>query len=191
MEKASFTRIDESTRADWEIVERCGAASLATLAERVLEQLTRLGSPGTDQPFQITRLQHSLQAATRAERDGAEEELVVATLLHDIGDDLAPYAHADFAATILKPYVSERTHWIIEQHDVFQGKYYWDKIGMDPNAREKFRSRPWFDACEAFCRDWDCPSFDPEYDTLPLEHFVPAVRRIFARTPYSARGTDN
>lgn len=187
MLKATFTSIDESTREDWEIIARCEEAEMVGLADRVLAAVRRLGDG--PQPFRITRLQHSLQAATRAFRDGADEEMVVAALVHDVGDELAPYAHAALAASILKPYVSERTHWIVEQHDIFQGKHYWDKIGMDPDAREEFRGHPWFDDCEAFCRDWDCPSFDPTYDTLPMEHFEPMVRRVFGRTPYAARGT--
>lgn len=185
MEKATFTRIDQSTSEDWEIIARYDQALLDTLPDRVLALLRRLGEEG--QPFPVTRLEHSLQTATRALRDGAEEEMVVASLLHDIGDEYAPYEHASFAASILKPYVSERTHWIVEHHDVFQGKYFWDKIGLDPDARERFRGHEWFDACEAFCLDWDCPSFDPAYDTLPLEHFEPMVRRVFARDPYSTR----
>lgn len=185
MGKAKFIRIDQSTREDWADIERCEQTHLATLPDRLLAVLKRLGEG--DQPYQVTRLEHSLQTATRALRDRAEEELVVAALLHDIGDEFAPANHAAFAASIIKPYVSKRTHWIIEQHDVFQGAYYWDKVGLDPNKREQFRDHEWFDACEAFCRDWDCPSFDPTYDTLPLEHFEPMVRHVFARDPYAAR----
>lgn len=184
MTKARFTRIDQSTREDWEIIIRCELSQLAALADRVLALLRRLGEG--EQPYRVTRMEHSLQTATRALRDGAEEEMVVAALLHDIGDEYAPENHAVFAASILKPYVSKRTHWIVEQHDVFQGAYYWDKVGLDPNKREQFRGHEWFEACEAFCRDWDCPSFDPDYDSLPLEHFEPMVRRVFARDPYAA-----
>lgn len=187
MEKARFTRIDESTREDWLIVARYEEAYATALPDRVLDLLRRMGSDEEGQPYRITRLAHSLQTATRALRDQAEDELVVAALLHDLGDELAPHNHAEFAAAILKPYVSEQTCWIVRHHDEFQGKYFWGEIGLDPDTRDKYRDSPWFDAAEAFCRDWDCPSFDPSYDTLPLDRFEPMVRRIFAREPYSAR----
>lgn len=187
MEKAKFTSIDQSTREDWAIWRRHMERDIATLPDRLLALLVRMGENEQEQPFQVTRLEHSLQTATRALRDSAEEELVVAALLHDIGDELAPFDHAAFAASVLRPYVSERTSWIVEHHDVFQGKYCWDKVDLDPDTREKFRGHEWFGDCEAFCRDWDCPSFDPAYDSLPLEHFEPMLRRIFARAPYASR----
>ncbi|MFF1398495.1 HD domain-containing protein [Streptomyces sp. NPDC058287] len=186
MDKAQFTSIDRSTRRDWEIIAQYDEGHLAELPDRLLEVLARMGEGDRDQPYQVTRLEHCLQTATRALLDGAEEEMVVAALLHDIGDELALFDHAEFAASILKPYVSRKTHWIIQQHDVFQGKYYWDHLDLDPDTREKFRDHPWFDACEAFCLNWDCPSFDPDYESLPLEHFVPMVRGIFARKPFAA-----
>jgi len=132
----------------------------------------------------IDRHQHSLQTATRALRDDAEEELVVAALLHDIGDLLAPTNHAALAANILRPYVSPKTHWIVEHHGIFQGYYFWHHIGRDRNAREQFRDHPYFDVTAAFCHNWDQESFDPDYDTLPLTSFEPLVRRIFAREPW-------
>lgn len=184
-QKAAFTRIDASTREDWQIVLRYDEQHLADVPDRLLAMLRRMGEG--EQPYQVTRLEHCLQTATRALRDGAEEEMVVAALVHDIGDELALFDHAAFAASILKPFVSERTHWIVEHHDVFQGKYWWDKVDLDPDARERFRGHEWFDACEAFCLQWDCPSFDPAYDALPLEHFEPMLRRVFTRTPFAAR----
>lgn len=187
MAKAQFTSIDQSTRADWEIVARYEETQLATLPDRLLAMLRRMGEHEQEHPYQVSRLEHCLQTATRSLRDGAEEEIVVAALLHDIGDELAPYDHAEFAASILKPYVSARTHWIVQHHDVFQGKYWWDKIDLDPDARDNFLGHPWYGYCEAFCRDWDRPSFDPTYDSLPLAHFEPMLRRVFARTPF----TDN
>ncbi|MFE7423341.1 HD domain-containing protein [Rhodococcus sp. NPDC057529] len=184
MEKAQFTRIDESTRQDWQVIAQYDDEHQCELPARVLEMLTRMG--GDNQPYQVSRLEHCLQAASRAERDGADEEMIVAALVHDIGDELALYDHAEFAASILKPYVSRKTHWIIQQHDIFQGKYYWDHLDLNPDERERFRDHPWFDDCERFCRDWDCPSFDPDYPTLPLEHFEPMVKRVFGRTPFAA-----
>ena len=132
----------------------------------------------------IDRYQHSLQTATRAFRDGAEEEVVVAALLHDIGDLLAPENHAALAAAILKPYVTPGTHWMLEHHAIFQGYYFWHHIGGDRYAREKFRGHPYFKPTAEFCHNWDQESFDPSYDTLPLTSFEPMVRRIFAREPW-------
>lgn len=183
MGKAAFTRIDKSTRRDWEIIASHDADYLAGLADSVIATLKRLGEG--HQPYQISRLDHCLQTAARAEADGADEEMIVAALLHDIGDELALFDHAAYAASILRPFVSERTHWIVKHHDVFQGHYYWDKVGGDKDARERFRGHPWFEDCEAFCRDWDCPSFDPAFPTPSLDHFIPMVERIFARKPYS------
>lgn len=183
MQKAKFTRIDESTHKDWEVIQQYDNAYLAGLPDTILATLERLGEG--HQPYQVSRLEHCLQTASRAERDDASEEMIVAALLHDIGDELALFDHAEYAASILKPFVSEKTHWVVQHHDVFQGAYYWDKIGGNAEARERFRGHPWFDACETFCRAWDCPSFDPTYDTMSFEYFAPMVRRIFARPPYS------
>lgn len=182
MAKAEFTRIDHSTREDWAVVQQFDTEYLAGLPATILDTLKRLGEG--HQPYQVSRLEHCLQTATRAEHDGASEEMIVAALLHDIGDELALFDHAQYAAAILKPFVSEKTHWIIQHHDIFQGAYYWQHMDMDPNSRERFRGHPWFDDCEAFCRDWDCLSFDPSYSSHTLAHFEPMARRIFARTPY-------
>lgn len=181
--KATFTRIDQSTAEDWQVILAHDVEYLDGLPNTVVATLKRLGEG--HQPYQVTRLEHCLQTATRAARAGAEEEMIVAALLHDIGDELALFDHASYAASIIRPFVSEKTHWIVKHHDVFQGYYYWDKLGADKHARERFRDHPWFDDCEAFCREWDCPSFDPEYDSLPLDHFMPMVQRIFSRQPYS------
>ena len=132
----------------------------------------------------MDRLEHSLQCATRAYRDEANEEMVIAALLHDIGDLLAPLNHSEMAAAVLKPYVSEETYWIVKHHGIFQAYYYAHHIGGDPNAREQFRDHPCFEATVQFCEMWDQPSFDPAYATMPLEHFEPMLRRIFARDPH-------
>lgn len=184
MDKVRFTRIDESTREDWALIQRFDTEYLAKLPDTILNTLKRLGEG--HQPYKISRLEHCLQTATRAERDGASEEMIVAALLHDIGDELALFDHAQYAASIIKPFVSKKTHWIVQHHDIFQGAYYWQHLDMDPDSREHFRGHPWFDACEAFCRDWDCPSFDPDYPTHALEHFIPMVKRIFARPPFTS-----
>ena len=127
--------------------------------------------------FPIDRLQHSLQTATRAHRDGRDEEYVVMALLHDIGDTLGSFNHPDVAAAILKPFVSEQNHWIAGNHGAFQGYYYFHHLGMDRNMRERFRDNPHFDACAEFCEKYDQAAFDPDYPSEPLDFFEPMVRR--------------
>mgnify|MGYP006262167169 FL=1 len=136
--------------------------------------------------YQVSRLEHSLQSATRAFRAGESEEMVVAALLHDIGDELAPMNHSEYAATILKPYVSEKTHWIVEKHGEFQAYYYAHHLGGNRNKRDKYKGHKYFDACVNFCEKYDQCSFDPNYESYPLEKFEPMVRNIFARKPYSS-----
>ena len=137
----------------------------------------------------MDRLEHSLQSATRAYRDGADEEMVVAALLHDIGDLLSPYNHSEMAAAVLRPYVSEKTHWIVRHHGLFQSYYYAHHTGGDRNARDAYRDHPWYQDTVDFCHKWDQSSFDPDYESLPLEFFEPMVRRIFAREPFSEART--
>ncbi len=180
---ATYTRMEDGTQEDYLLLREHTKPLLKQVADHALALLLNLqeSSPGN----LIDRYQHSLQTATRAFRDGAEEEVVVAALLHDIGDSLAPRNHAELAAAIIKPYVSPKTHWIIEHHGIFQGYYFWHHIGGDRYAREKFRGHPYFDSTVEFCHKWDQESFDPNYDTLPLSFFEPMVHRIFARTPWS------
>ncbi len=182
MESVSFTRMEDGTRAEYELLDRLwNNHHQSGVADNVLAMLKTLEGPKLG--YKIDRYQHSLQSATRALRDGADEEAVVCALLHDIGDTLAPDNHSDLAAAILKPYVSEANHWIVKHHAVFQGYYYWHHLDGDRNARERYRGHPQFEACAAFCARYDQNCFDPDYDTLPLEHFEPMVRRIFARAP--------
>ena len=179
MDVVGFIRMEDGTREEYEFLAGLEAAYAGGLADRVLDYFR-----GLDQTFEgyaVTRQEHGLQAATRALRDGADEEMVVAALLHDIGDALAPHNHGAFAAAILKPYVSERTYWIVKYHGIFQAWYYAHHLGGDRNARDRLRDHPYFQATVDFCHDWDQASFDPDYDTLPLEHFEPMVRRVFAR----------
>lgn len=178
--KVSFTAMEHGTRADYDLALEHDNSNVAATAARVIEWLK---SMDCDSPYQVTRLGHSLQTATRAERDGADDETVVCALLHDVGDLLAPANHSQAAAALLKPYVSEKNHWIIEHHGLFQGYYYFHHYGQDRNARDRFRDHPYYEACVEFCARWDQPSFDPDYDTLPLAHFVPRVEALFAKEP--------
>ena len=183
MEKVSFTRMEDGTAEDYALLAREEETLKATsFADSVLGQLKTLKGPKLG--YKIDRYQHSLQTATRAERDGADEETVVAALLHDIGDTLAPDNHAEFAATVLKPYVTQRTWWIVQHHGIFQGYYFWHHLGGDRHAREQYRGHPYFEACADFCARWDQTAFDPDYDTAPLTHFEPMVRRLLQREPW-------
>ena len=181
----SFRQMKDGTREDYLLLDESERAYALGLADRVLENLRKLDHSLEGYP--VSRLGHSLQAATRAARDGADEELVVAALIHDIGDELAPYNHAELAASILKPYVRPEVTWIVAQHGLFQNYYYVHHLGGDRNARERFRDHPWYEATKNFCARWDQCSFDPDYASEPLAFFEPAVRRIFARTPHDPR----
>jgi len=183
----SFRQMQDGTKEDYLLLDESERRYALGLADRVLESLRRLDHSLEGYP--VSRLGHSLQAATRALRDRADEELVVAALLHDIGDELAPYNHAEVAAGILRPYVREEVTWIVAHHGLFQNYYYVHHFGGDRNARERLRGHPAYDACVHFCAAWDQSSFDPDYASEPLAAFEPMVRRIFARAPHDSRYT--
>jgi predicted HD phosphohydrolase len=167
------------TEADYRLLERYERVYAASLARRMMDVLARLeGSLGG---YQVSRLEHSLQAATRARLDGADSDWVVAALLHDIGDELAPYNHSEFAAAVLRPYVREEVTWVVEQHGVFQSYYYAHHLGGSRDGRDAVRDHPWFDLCREFCARWDQNSFDPDFVSDPLESFEAQVRSVFAR----------
>ena len=182
MEIVEFREMKHGSRADYELLDRYERQYIEALPDRVLATLRTLDDSLGG--YRVSRLGHSLQTATRAENDGADEELVFAALLHDIGDVLAPENHAQLAASIIRPYVREEVTWIVEHHGVFQFYYYAHHLGGDRNAREAYRGHQWFDACARFCEDWDQASFDPDYPTQPLEHFEPLTRRMFSREPF-------
>ena len=178
----AFTSMAEGARADYELLERLETEFAKGTADRVLDALRCLA--GSLSGYKVDRLEHSLQCASRAYRDGAEEELVVAALLHDIGDLLSPFNHSELAAAVLRPYVSERTHWIVLHHGLFQDYYYAHYMGGDRYARDAYRDHPWYHDTVEFCHRWDQLSFDPTYESLPLEFFEPMVRSIFSRPPF-------
>ena len=182
MDTVSFTRMDQGTAEDYALLDHLGEAHAhATLADNVLGTLKMMQGPTLG--YHIDRYEHSLQTATRALRDGADEETVVVALLHDIGDILAPHNHSQFAASVLRPYVREENHWLVLHHGIFQGYYFFHHLGQDRDARDRFRGHPCFEMTADFCERWDQVSFDPDYDSEPLETFEPMVRRLFARTP--------
>lgn len=178
-ERARFREMKEGTAEDWAIIGGEYRAFARGLPDRVLDHLRLLD--GDFGGFPVCRLEHSLQTATRAHRDGRGEQYVVMALLHDIGDTLGSYNHPEVAAAILKPFVSEEIHWICQNHGAFQGYYYFHYIGGDREVREQFRGHPHFDACAEFCEKYDQAAFDPDYESEPLSFFEPMVRRVMER----------
>ena len=175
-----FSNMADSTVEDWAIISAETRPFSQKLADRVLEHLRLLD--GDCGGFPIDRLTHCLQTATLAHRDGRDEEYVVCALLHDIGDTLGSYNHPDIAAAILKPFVSAENLWMVQHHGIFQGYFFFDKIGLDPNMREQFRDQPeLFARTSEFCEKYDGPAFAQGGDTLPLSFFEPMVRRVFAK----------
>lgn len=175
----TFTRMDESTAEQWAVIGQETAANQQRVAQRMLEMLRSLAAI-TD-GFAVDQLTHSLQTATRAERDGADPELVFASLMHDVGKAVSVPNHPEIAAAMIKPYVRPEVYEAIRAHQDFQGRHYYAHFGGDPNAREKYRGAAWFDLAARFADDWDQTAFDPGYDTLPLEHFEPLVRDMTAK----------
>ncbi|MFM7626447.1 MAG: HD domain-containing protein [Gammaproteobacteria bacterium] len=173
----------DGTRADYLLLRELEQPFVAATAERLLRELARQQEE-TLGGYQVTRLEHALQAATRARRDGADADWVVAALLHDVGDSLAPNNHDRLAAEILRPHVREEVTWTVAHHGLFQLYYYAAHYGWDRHAREQHRAHPCFDNTVAFCERWDQSSFDPGYRSDPLESFAETVRAVFARTPY-------
>lgn len=183
----SFTQMKAGTREDYLLLDQSEREFARALPGRVLAALRELDH--SIEGHRVTRLEHSLQTATRARNDGADDELVLAALLHDIGDLLAPYNHAELAAALIRPYVREEITWIVAQHGLFQTYYYVHHLGGDRHMRERLRQHPWYEACAHFCEHYDQCSFDPEYPSLPLAEFEPLVREIFARPPHDPRYT--
>ena len=183
MKKVSFTEMKKGTKEDYLFLYKHEKDFANKTAERILKFMSNLTE--TLEGYQISRLEHSLQSATRAYKNKESEEMVVAALLHDIGDELAPMNHSEYAAAILKPYVSEKTHWIIEKHGEFQMYYYAHHLGGNRNKRDKYKNHKYYKDNINFCEKYDQSSFDPNYKSLPLEFFKPMVKKIFSRKPYS------
>ena len=182
MNVVGFTRMEDGTSEEYAYLTDLETMYANGVADRVLDYFRSLDE--TFEGYAVTRQQHALQTATRALRDHAGEEMVVAALLHDIGDALASNNHGEFAAAILRPYVSEETYWIVKHHGTFQAYYYAHHLGGDRNARDRYHDHPCYQATVDFCQKWDQASFDPNYDSMALEEFEPMVRRIFARPPF-------
>jgi predicted HD phosphohydrolase len=182
MDTVQFTQMADGTGDEYRFLHGLERQYIAELPDRILANLRVLddGLAG----YRVSRLGHSLQSATRAERDGADVDWIVAALVHDIGDALAPENHSQLAAAVLRPYVREEVTWVVLMHGVFQQLYYGDHLGVDAHARDAYRDHQWFDSCARFCERWDQASFDPDYPTETLEHFEPMVREVFSRPAF-------
>ncbi len=182
MDHVKFTQMKDGDKEDYAFLTEHEVEFTKGTADRLLSAMVDLdkGLSG----YQVTRLGHSIQSATRAFNDGADVDWIVSALLHDIGDIYAPYNHDEYAAAILRPFVREQCAWVVEKHGDFQMVYYGHHVGGNPNKRDAFKGHPYFDDCAEFCERWDQSSFDPNYDSKPLEFFEQMVRDVFARTPY-------
>ena len=172
--------MDQGDREDYDLVFADEAVNVSGQADRVMGWLEMMD---VETVYEITRLEHALQCATRAEDDGADEETIVCALLHDIGDIIGPANHSQVAAALLRPYVSEKNTWVIEHHGLFQGYYYFHHFNKNRHERDRYKEHPYYQDCVDFCERWDQRSFDPGYPTKPLSYFEPMVRRLFARDP--------
>ncbi|MDC0947725.1 peptidase [Gammaproteobacteria bacterium] len=181
MKTVSFTSMADGTAEDYALLEAYEADYARALPERIEEALGKLEYSFSG--YQVSRLEHSLQSATRAWRDGRSENYIVAALVHDIGDELAPYSHSELAAAILHPYVEEKLYWITKTHGIFQMYYYAHHLGEDQHARDRYRDNPWFDDAVEFCEKYDQNCFDPTYDSKPLAFFRPMLNKVFGGEP--------
>ncbi len=184
MDQVKFTQMKDGDKEDYALLEALEHDYVQGTADRLLEAMVELDKGLTG--YRVTRLGHSVQSATRAWHDGADQDWIVGALLHDIGDIFAPHNHDEYAATILKPFVREQVTWCVQAHGDFQLLYFGEHVGANPNKRELHAASPYFADCSEFCERWDQNSFDPDYPSKPLEFFTDMVRDVFARTPYDA-----
>jgi predicted HD phosphohydrolase len=180
--KIAFTRLADGTAEEYAYLEEFDRHLNRDMVADVLDLFR---STDRETGYPVSPMRHALQTATRAFREGAEDEMVVAALLHDIGDRISPHNHARVAAELLRPFVKPRTHWVVAHHAIFQGYFFWHHIGKDRNARERYRGHPYFENCVQFVERWDQVSFDPAYDTMQEVDFVPMLERVFGREPFA------
>lgn len=178
-DRATFTHMKDGTVEDWQAIGDCFRRFGKGLPDRIIAHLKLLD--GDFGGFPIDRLHHCLQTATLAHQDGKDEEYVVCALLHDIGDTLGSYNHADVAAAILQPFISEENHWMVKNHAIFQGYYFFHYLGMDRDMREQFKDHPCYQQTLEFVTKYDSPAFDPKTETLPLSYFEPMLRRVMTK----------
>ena len=186
METVSFTQMKDGTQEEYVFLQALEHDYIRALPDRLMLALERLGS--SLQGYKLSRLEHSLQSASRAEDDGADIEMIVAALVHDLGDELAPENHSQFAASILKPYVRAEVTWVIEMHGLFQMQYYAHHYGKDAAGHLAYKDHPWFESAQRFVEKYDQAAFDPAYPTRPLSYFEPMLRTVFSRAPFAQTG---
>lgn len=179
MDKVKFNKMEDGTAEEYAFLDTLEDEYKKDLPNKLIEALTQLEHSLSG--YQISRLDHVLQAATRAYEAGESEQLIVAALLHDIGDELAPYSHSEMAAAILRPFVSDEIYWVVKHHGIFQMYYYAHHSGGDRHAREQLKDNPYYDAAMRFCHEYDQNCFDPGYPSKPLDFFTPILERVFAR----------
>ena len=182
MKSVAFNQMKDGTKEEYLFLQKLEHDYIRALPDRLLLALQRLD--GSLEGYKVSRLQHSLQSATRAQNDGADIETIVAALVHDLGDELAPENHSQLAAAIVRPYVRAEVTWIIEMHGLFQMRYYAHHYGKDPDGYLAYKDHPWFESCVRFCEVYDQAAFDPAYPTQPLNHFEPMLREVFSRKPF-------
>lgn len=178
----SFVRMSDATAEDFDIIQANDRLTDRELPDRIMEHL-RLQAADSG-AYQVDRLMHVLQTATRAEADGADDDWLVGCLMHDIGDVLAPHTHAEVAAEIIRPFVREEVTWVVRYHGLFQKFYYANLPDAQRNVRDQFKDHEYYRLAVRFCEEWDQKSFDPNFPTKPLEHFEPVIRRVFSRLPF-------
>ncbi len=183
METVNFIQMQDGTREEYEFLDRMEDEYKAGLPDRILDSLRKLEHSVSG--YRVSRLEHCLQGATRASRAGESEEMIIAVLLHDIGDDLAIYSHSEMAAAVLRPFVSERIYWIVKHHGVFQMYYYAHHCGGDRNCRDIYKDHAWYQDAIDFCHNYDQNCFDPDYASEPLEFFEPILRRVMSKPCFS------
>ena len=182
MNQVDFIAMKDGNKEEYVFLQKLEHDYIRGLPDRLLVALERLGD--SLQGYKVSRLEHSLQSATRAENDGADIETIVAALVHDIGDELAPENHSQMAASILRPYVRAEVTWVVEMHGLFQMQYYAHFYDKDPSGHLAYKDHPWFASCQRFCEVYDQSAFDPAYPTKPLSHFEPMLREVFSRKPF-------
>jgi predicted HD phosphohydrolase len=180
--KMHFKRMDEGTKEDFELLAQVHANSLRALPDLLMNMLQTLKS---DAIYPIDRLSHSLQSATRALKDNKDEEFIVCCLLHDFGESLGPFNHGEIAASILHPFISEGNRWMLAHHGIFQTYYFGDKLGIDPNRRDQFKTSPFYEQTVEFCAKYDEVAFDPEYRSEPMSTFEPMLRHLLGSKTWS------
>lgn len=175
----SFTRMDQSKKEDWLKIGAEHVPLQQQCPQTIMTMLRQLEN--IQGGFGVNQLHHALQTASMAKRAGADDDMVLGALCHDIGKVISVPNHGQIAAEILKPYVSETVYWVIRTHQDFQGKHYYHHFDRNPNARDKYKDEPWFAIAEQFTDEWDQAAFDPDYEVIPLEEFEPLVQEYFSK----------